>query len=249
MTADRVDVLFSDYDGTLSPLDATRSRSEVAPALASALRRIAGSASFAVITSKPYDFIYERLPYADAWGCISGLDIRFKGGSRMAVSSPADVQGAFETARRIAPADVTFEEKRDDSRMLGFSVDWRRASSAPDVPALVSAMSGYGLAPYYDPDYPFADFLCAPSRKGGALVCIREVCAPEGATLFLGDSPADNSAFREADVSVGVSHGQSLSRLECDFLTTPQDIVTFLSALSDNGMLFHDGLPGVTRRR
>jgi hypothetical protein len=97
----RVSLLFSDYDGTLSPLDVTREESRLSPSLDAVLRGIASKAKLAVVTSKSFDFISVRIPYAHAWGCIAGLDVRFADGQEFAVSPDLDVEAALEKTKAM----------------------------------------------------------------------------------------------------------------------------------------------------
>ncbi len=248
MSDDRVTVLFTDYDGTLAPVDVEPSKSAIPPALDSALRGIAHKSRVAVITAKSYDHIHHRMPYAWAWACVYGLDIRMSDGTMVTVSSPVDVTRAFDAAKDVVNDGVTLEEKRGPAGLLGFSVDWRRAHMTPDVMSLASAMEQAGMHVVYDPENPFVDFLCVPPRKDFALVCIRDAAESAGITMFLGDSVADNPAFRVADLAVAVAHGQRLDALACDFVTTRAELPPFLNALSGNDMRFEPGLPGLRRK-
>jgi hypothetical protein len=66
--------------------------------------------------------------------------------------------------------------------------------------------------------------------------------------MFMGDSVTDNPAFWEAEISVGVDHGQRMGSLECAFVVTERDVTPFLKALHQKDMVFDSGLPGVTRK-
>lgn len=243
MTGKRVSFLFTDYDGTLAPMDVDQSNSAIPPVLDSALRRAALRSKVAVITAKSYDLVRRSVPYAWAWGCVYGLDVRMSDGSSIVFTPAVDVLNALREAKRLVKDGATFEEKRGPLGLLGFSVDWRW-SEMPDLPALVSAMQSAGMHTIHDSRDPFVDFLCAPPRKGFALRCMKEAATDSsGIAIFLGDSKADNPAFRASDIAVGVFHGQELDDLECDFITTEADLPSFLNALTGNNMRFEAGLP------
>ncbi len=248
MTVEKISCLLADYDGTLAPMEVERSRSSIPPALDSVLRVIAGGTRLGIITAKSFGFIRVRVPYATAWACVYGLDLHFRDGTQLTVESSVDMEGALTRARQTARQGVDFEEKRDSSRLIGFSVDWRNVTFPPQVPALISEMTDRGLYCSYEPPNRFADFLCAPPRKGSALESIKAAGRDDGKTMFLGDSSADNPAFRVADVRMGVAHGQNLAPLECEFVTTSADLPKFLKALVDHGMRFEPGLPGIRRK-
>jgi hypothetical protein len=248
VTAEKISYLLADYDGTLAPMDVPRSRSSIPPALESVLRVIARETSLGIITAKSFGFIRGRVPYAAAWACVYGLDIHFSDGTNVTVEPSVDMEGALAGARRMARKGVDFEEKRGASGLIGFSVDWTNVAFPPEISTLISEMSGRGLFCGYEPPNRFADFLCAPPRKGRALERIKAFGRGEGKAMFLGDSSADNPAFRVADVKMGVAHGQNLAPLECEFLTTAADLPRFLKALLDHGMLFEPGLPGIRRK-
>ena len=201
-----------------------------------------------IITAKSYGFIHGRVPYATAWACVYGLDLRFSDGTKVTVEPSVDMEGALARARRITRKGVDFEEKRDSSRLIGFSVDWRNVVFPPEISTLISEMSEMGLFCSYEPPNRFADFLCEAPRKDHALERIKAAGYDDGKTLFLGDSSSDNPAFRVADVKIGVAHGQDLGPLECDLVTTPADLPAFLRALLDHGMRFEPGLPGIRRK-
>jgi len=249
MSRDRISLLSSDYDGTLSPFEVTREESRVPPDLDVVLRGIAEKAKLAIVTSKSFDFISSRIPYAQAWGCSGGLDVRFKDGREFAASPPIDVGAELRKTKRMLGEQVSYEEKRSSTLLLGFSVDWRGRPAPTGLSRAIAALQRDGLFVAHEPQNPFVDFFGSRPDKGRAVSRIKEVLGATGSgTIFMGDSSTDNPAFWEVGIPVGVDHGQPLGSLECDFVVTQRDVTPFLSALYQRDMVFDPGLPGLHRR-
>jgi hypothetical protein len=244
----KVSLLFSDYDGTLSPLDVTREESRLSPSLDAVLRGIASKAKLAVVTSKSFEFISARIPYAHAWGCIAGLDVRFADGREFAVSPDLDVEAALEKTKAMLDGEASYEEKRGSAGLLGLSGNGRGRPAPAGVAKAGDAMRRDGLYVAREPSEPFVDFLCSPPSKGAAVSHIRNTLGVSGGALFMGDSPIDNPAFREVDIPVGIDHGQPLGPLECAFIVSQRDVAPFLKALYDRDMVFDPALPGLLRK-
>jgi trehalose-6-phosphatase len=244
----RVCLLSTDYDGTLSPLDVTLEESRLSPGLDVVLRGIAEKAKLAVVTSKSFDFIKRRVPYAHAWGCVGGLDVRFGNGPDFTVSSSLDVEAALDKAKAILGDEVSYEEKRSSSSLLGFSVDWRGRPTPPELANAIAALNRDGLYVARQPHDTFVDFFASQPDKGAALSRIKDALCGSGVAMFLGDSSTDNSAFWRIEIPVGVDHGQPLAPLECAFVVAQANVTPFLRALLERDMVFDPGLPGVTRK-
>ncbi len=244
----RISLLSTDYDGTLSPLDVKVEESSPSSSLDAILRAIATKAKLAVVTSKSFEFISTRIPYANSWGCVSGLDLRFDDGTEFAVSPTVDVEAELSKAKAMLGDGVAYEEKRSSASLLGFSVDWRGRSAPPEVAHAVDELEKDGLYVARDPLNPFVDFFCSVPDKGTAVQRIKKEFGLSRGTLFMGDSPSDNPAFREVDVAIGVDHGQPLGALECGYVVSQDDVTRFLKSLYDRDMMFHPGLAGLLRR-
>jgi hypothetical protein len=247
MKDDRISCLFTDYDGTLSPLDVDVEESWLSSSLDAVLREISGKSKLAVVTSKSFEFISRRIPYAHAWGCICGLVVRFDDGKEFTVSPSIDVGRGLEEAKEMLGNTVTYEEKRSSASLLGFSLNWRGNPVPPGLARVVAKLKQEGYYVSHDISDPFADFFCSPPDKGGAVSRIKKAFGLSGATMFMGDSTADNPAFLEVDVPVGVDHGQKLDSLRCEFLLNYGDVAPFLRALSQQDMVFTPALPGLRR--
>jgi len=68
--------LFTDLDGTLIPPELVRPRPEVPPPLDAALRKLAELVPVAVVTTKDCGFAARAVPYAAAYACINGIEVR-----------------------------------------------------------------------------------------------------------------------------------------------------------------------------
>lgn len=248
MSEGRIGLLSTDYDGTLSPLDSTREDSKLPAPLDAVLRSIAGRTKLAVITSKSFDFIHVRIPYAHAWGCVGGLDIRFMDGSELTTAPGVDVDAGLKKAKAMLGAGVDYEEKRGSGTLLGFSVDWRGRPPPSKLEEAIDELKQDGFYIDRDISNPFVDFLCSRPDKGTALARIKAGLSTSGLTMFIGDSPTDNPAFREADVAVGVDHGQPLSALEYDFVVHADGVRPLLEGLLARDMEFGAILPKILRK-
>jgi hydroxymethylpyrimidine pyrophosphatase-like HAD family hydrolase len=248
LSGDRISLLTTDYDGTLSPLDATLEDSRVSPTLEVVLRAIAEKTKLAVVTSKSFEFIRRRVPYANAWGCVGGLDVRFDDGKEFTASPPVDVEAALRKAKAILGDAVSYEEKRGPTSLLGFSVDWRGRPTPTDVARAMATLKKDGICVAHEPHNPFADFFGSPPDKGAAVSRIKEALGVSGGALFMGDSSTDNPAFWEVEIPVGIDHGQPLGSLECSFIVTQDGVTPFLRGLYERDMVFGPGLPGLLRK-
>jgi trehalose-6-phosphatase len=249
MTSTKVASIFTDYDGTLSPLDAPLSESRIPERIDFALKSLSLECRLAVITSKSFDFIFPRMSYAFAWGCVSGLDIRLSGGSEIVAKQVPGMEDALTAMRSLFGQTVSYEEKRESGgRLLGFSLDWRGGSAPGNIGEGRSTLSKMGLYVSYDDTNPFMDAFCAKPDKGLAMVCMKRASEVGGNAIFMGDSPADNSAFRVAEIPIGVSHGQSTEDLDCEFLVDYDDLSSFLGTLSEKEAVFSPALPGIRRK-
>lgn len=210
---------------------------------------VSSKATLAVITSKSFGFIFPRISYAHAWACVSGLDIRFPDGREITVSACRGMESGLSAAKVMLGPAVAFEEKRNSSgELLAFSADWRGGSAPANLEAAMTALSSGGYCVSYYPPNPFVDAFCEQPDKGLAMIRIKDASNVEGRAIYLGDSPADNSAFREADIAIGVAHGQPTEGLDCEYLVSFSDLPAFLGALSEKEMVFSPALPGVRRK-
>jgi HAD superfamily hydrolase (TIGR01484 family) len=233
----KIHAVLSDYDGTLAPEDVPLDSSGVPKEIGDSLLRLSASLPVAIVTSKDYDFIRPRTPFARAWACVSGLEIVLSDGRRFADEKGSGrLLDGLKLARRARVPGVKFELKRSTAKdLLAFSIDWRGASSPPRafIGTAASELRRMGLTVVHDPAQPYLDVFGARPDKGRAVRELKRLLAVSGNILFLGDSVADNPAFREAEVAVCVAHGQDLEKVSSAFVIRQDELADFLTALAD----------------
>ena len=248
-----VKCLSSDYDGTISPIKASRTESRVPLKTRVMLREIADSLPISIITMKDLSFIIPRTPFAQAWSAIGGLEMRI--GKRVLKSERLEhmlasiSQGIDHARSHICSAGVEIEEKQDsEGRTIAFCVDWRRAEDPKEARQEAERVATYckalGLELITYETQPFYDVYPVAPDKGEALREILNELAVKNGVLYMGDSKTDNSAFKASSVSVGVVHDESpLRALDCDYFVKFELVPDFLHALVVNDLLLTPDFP------
>ena len=72
----KIAALFSDYDGTLSPLEARREDAVLSPMLRRLLTKVSKNVTFGIVTTKDLAFIRERVPFAHGISASCGLEMQ-----------------------------------------------------------------------------------------------------------------------------------------------------------------------------
>jgi hydroxymethylpyrimidine pyrophosphatase-like HAD family hydrolase len=246
----RIAAVFSDYDGTLAPSGVERGLSRIPGTLERELKRVALTIPFIIVTSKDFDFVFPRTSFARAWACVSGLEIRLSTGRTICRPGLVNVDQAY---RRFIPEKAKFEyleAKRDSAgRLLGFSIEWKPEVKPPtDIVEAAFALRDSGLFVEQNELYPFIDVFAGSPDKGKAIRDLKKILRINDGVMFIGDSRADNRAFREADLAIGVLHGQPMEELECEFTVDYKNLAGFVAALVESNMEFMPSLPHVSRR-
>jgi trehalose-phosphatase len=256
-----VKCLSSDYDGTISPIDASRTESRVPLKTRVMLREISDFLPISIVTMKDLPFIVPRTPFARAWSAIGGLETLV--GKRVLKSErlehiSTNISLSLNYAKlHISSPGVEIEEKQDsEGHTIAFCVDWRQAKdpkAAKQAECVATYCKGLGLSVIEYETQPFYDVYPVAPDKGEALREMLNELAVKNGVLYLGDSKTDNSAFRASNVSLGVVHNESpLRTLECDYLVRFESVPDFLHALVMNDLRFSPDFPMIkinTNRR
>lgn len=252
-----IEYVSSDYDGTISPLNATRDESRVPLETRVMLRQISRFVPISIITMKDLPFIIPRTPFAHAWSGIGGLEMRI--GRRVLKRECLEeklpsVSRAIDYAKsHIADRGVEIEEKQDsEGHTIAFCIDWRQAEDSrkakQEVEHVADRCQALGLRLMSYETQPFYDVYPITPDKGLALQEILNELAVERGVLYMGDSETDNPAFRASGVSLGVVHDETdLEALDCDYLVEFGRVPDFLNALLSDNLLFSPDFPMIKK--
>ncbi len=225
--------IFLDFDGTLSPLNVPREKAGLKPETAALLGQLSNLIPIGIITTKSLSFVMPHTPFAAAW---ASAGIEFQIADRMVQSIAGGdknryVLSALEYARSQRGKDLMIEEKYDRSgQVVAFCVDWRYAENQAAAVLRADDILNYcGTLPVYvsyERKRPFFDIYPTVIDKGESLNLLKKNLGLTDGVLYMGDSEADNPAFKQADISIGIINS-SRSKLECDHYLTFEDVPNF----------------------
>jgi HAD superfamily hydrolase (TIGR01484 family) len=250
----RIEGLFSDYDGTLSPLNVSREDSKVPEEIGKALYRIAGRIPLGIISTKDASFIVPRTPFARAWCTVGGLEVKNLSATFLDDRITSTVFDRFaqalEYSRRQMNGCAVIEEKKDSLGVtLAFCVDWRsspdRIAAQERINRVVTFCRENKLQVEIYGEQPFLDVFPCPVDKGTALTRLEEIFGINTGIIYMGDSRLDNAAFKIADVSIGIVHPETPPDLKSRYFLDFERLPDFLNGLLNNGLIFSDCLPGI----
>jgi len=242
-----ISALFLDFDGTISPIGVSREEAQPSPQVRQALDKIAQAIPVAVVTMKDMRFIQERVPFAWAWAAICGVEIKI--GDKVLsvpqighVSSIETILESIETKAREIDRIYVERKALSDGRVAAFCIDWRLTkdwdTARRRVNALLEPFEKEGLAVLRYADRPYVDIYQESVDKGKAFLKLKRELKAKGAIMYLVDSELDNPAFKLADVSIGILHHETPSKLDCKFFVRFGDIEAFFRELWHNHLTF-----------
>jgi HAD superfamily hydrolase (TIGR01484 family) len=197
--------LFTDLDGTLIPPELVRSKPEVPPPLNAALRKVAELVPVAVVTTKDCGFAARSVPYAAAYSCINGIEVRAE--RYVAVARGLNTAAVEEVYKAASALEAYVEAKRTwHGELAGVTVDWRGRDTPPcGLEEVLQLAQRLGLKILRYSRHPFADVYGADVDKGKAVRLLKALLGVRH-VVYMGDSENDLPAWREADVKLLIRH-------------------------------------------
>ncbi len=249
----KLEAIFSDYDGTLCPLELRREDAFVSPRLKRVLTKASKGIKIGIVTTKDLGFIKERVPFAHGIAATCGLEMEVDGRSTLdeRVKEPnRQVEKAYQDALKkilqIRDNIMVERKETDDGDLIAFCLDWRlsrnwdeaRKKAAP----VLELCKEQGLFVVDSTISPFANVFPIEVNKGAAFKKLREEMGVTGLVMYLGDSEADDPAFVLADISVGVKHRRIMPALQCKYRLEFFELDNFFQKLIDADFNFQEGM-------
>mgnify|MGYP001557983949 CR=1 FL=1 len=252
----KIQGLFLDYDGTISPLNVLRQEARAPEETQAVLQRIKELIPVCIITTKDLSFILPRTPFASAWCAIGGLEIKI--GERVITDPCARaalpyISLALAYARHCSDTLLFIEEKRDSTgQTIAFCVDWRQSQDPKEAESRASrVLASCQRPPLNVVKYerqPFFDVYPCRVDKGKALAELKRNLGMKSGVMYMGDSKMDNPAFKVADIGIGVSHEESAGDLICDYYVRFENVTSLLQRIMENNLVFYKDFPEIILR-
>jgi len=249
----KVGAIFSDYDGTLCPLEVRREDAYLSPILTRLLRKVAKSIPLGIVTTKDLAFIRERVPFANGISGSCGLEMQV--GEKVTIDERVrkpneKFQRAYqEVLKKVLQTreNLMIERKEsDDENLIAFCIDWRLARNWDEAKRQAAPLLAYcrdqDLVVVESDISPFANVFPVKVDKGEALRNLKQAMGITGPIVYLGDSEVDDPAFQIAEISVGVKHRRVMPKLQCKYRIEFFEMENFLSKLVDSDFDFKEDM-------
>lgn len=249
----KVEAIFSDYDGTLCPLELRREDAFISPRLRRVLTKASKRTKLGIVSTKDLSFIRDRVPFAQGYSGSSGLEMQV--GDRIVIDERVRSLGEKidkvyqEALKKILTIrdDIMVERKEtEDGDLIAFCIDWRLTrdweKAHKEAGPVLALCKERGMHVSESDVSPFANIFPFEVNKGDALTNLRKEMGIAGPVIYFGDSEADDPAFQVADVSVGVKHTRQMPVLKCKYRLEFFELENFLSGLIDSDFEFKEGM-------
>ena len=130
----KIEAIFSDYDGTLCPLELRREDAYIAPRLRRVLMKAVKRVKLGMITTKDLAFIKDRVPFAHGYSATCGLEMEVDSKltiDERALGSNKKIDNNYDEALKkiLQVRDNIMVERKEteDGDLLAFCIDWRLA--------------------------------------------------------------------------------------------------------------------------
>jgi len=249
----KIQAVFSDYDGTLCPLELRREEAFVSPRLRRLLIKVSKLVPLGIITTKDLAFIKDRIPFARGIAATCGLEMQV--GDRIIVDERVREPNKKleETYRSVLTRilqirdNIMIERKESENGdLIAFCIDWRLTRNWDEArrktTPVLSLCREKGLYVVESDVSPFANVFPLKVDKGEAFAKLRTEMRVSAPVIYFGDSEADDPAFQLADVSVGIKHRRIMPKLLCTYRVEFFELENFLSSLIDSDFDFKEGM-------
>jgi HAD superfamily hydrolase (TIGR01484 family) len=249
----KISAIFSDYDGTLSQLESRREDAVLSPMLRRLLTKVSKSITLGIVTTKDLSFIRDRVPFAHGISASCGLEMQV--GEKIFLDERVrepnqQLEKTYqELLKKVLQArdNLVIERKEaEDEHLIAFCVDWRLARNWDEAKRIAAPLLTYcraqGLFVIESDVSPFANVYPTKVDKGEAFGKLKDTLGVNGAIMYLGDSEADDPAFKLADVSVGVKHRRVMPKLQCKYRIEFFELENLLTELIDSDFDFKESM-------